>query len=163
MCPFGTNLGDPLCSAPPRTPPYPLSPPSEVSEGGGQYPFAVPKKIYAELPFLCLIFLTAALSSPCFILPRREPPLLTRSQRGTPLEAQGSSTPKPPVPSHRSKILRGVDYKRVGRLTGPAPLLLYTLNVHKKQVEINTVPMYNNLNVYLGEVRYAYGITAPHA
>ena len=53
---------------------------------------AVPKIICAVLPHLCLIILTAALSSPCFIFPRREPPTLSSSRRGTPLAAQGSST-----------------------------------------------------------------------
>ena len=63
-------------------------------------PLAVPEKICVPLPRLYLFFSTAALSSPCFIRPLREPPTLSSSRRGTPLAAQGSSTPKPPVPLH---------------------------------------------------------------
>ncbi len=40
-------------------------------------PLAVPEKICVPLPRLYLFFSTAALSSPCFIRPRREPPTLS--------------------------------------------------------------------------------------
>ena len=65
-------------------------------------PLAVPEKICVPLPRLYLIFSTAALSSIRFIRPRREPPTLSSSRRGTPLAAQGSSivTAKNDPPDH---------------------------------------------------------------
>ena len=78
--------------------------------GGGRYPFAVPKKICAELPFLCLIFLTAALSSPCFILPRRRKARLPPNPLSPPTDQRsegardGGQEPRKKAPKKAPKL-----------------------------------------------------------
>ena len=72
--------------------------------------FAVPKKSAPSKAQLD--FLTAARNGICFIRPRREPPPLTSSRRGTPLAAQIPFPPNPLTPP--SEVSEGARLKTRG-------------------------------------------------
>ena len=91
-------------------PPLSGTPARPCHAGNPSRPLAVPEKICVPLPRLYLFFSTAALSSPCFIRPWREPPSALRFASGNPFGGArlvNPQTPCSPPEPPRDRVTRG--------------------------------------------------------